>query len=72
MRTSIIKCSLRRLALHITAAVAVMAAATSCSDYLDKQPDTELTMDMAFNNREKVNAALSYCYSGIPGPEVMT
>ena len=29
-------------------------------------------MDMAFNNREKVNAALSYCYSGIPGPEVMT
>lgn len=44
---------------------------TACSDYLDKEPDTELTMDMAFENRSKVMSALSYCYSGVLSPEEM-
>ena len=32
---------------------------TSCSDYLDKEPDTELTTEMVFENRDKVYSWLS-------------
>ena len=46
---------------HIIAAGSVcccFTAATpllsSCSDYLDKEPDTELTTEMVFENRDKV------------------
>ncbi|MDP4225798.1 MAG: RagB/SusD family nutrient uptake outer membrane protein [Bacteroidota bacterium] len=39
----------------------------SCS-YLDKEPDTELTMDMVYQNRTKVEDALAYVYAGLPNP----
>ena len=43
---------------HIIAAFCVgccfVAPLTSCSDYLDKEPDTELTTEMVFQNRDKV------------------
>lgn len=42
--------------------------ATSCSDFLDKEPDTELSMDLVFDNKEKVESALAYVYSGLPDP----
>ena len=42
---------------------------TSCSDYLDKEPDTELKMDIVFTNRDKVYSMLSYVYNVIHTPD---
>jgi len=42
---------------------------TSCSDYLDKEPDTELTTEMVFENRDKVYSWLSYVYNIIHNPD---
>ena len=41
----------------------------SCSDYLDKEPDTELTTEMVFENRDKVYSWLSYVYNIIHNPD---
>lgn len=38
---------------------------TSCSDYLDKEPDTELTTEMVFENRDRVYQALAFIYGTI-------
>ena len=42
---------------------------TSCSDYLDKEPDTELNLDMVFTNRDKVYQMLAFSYSIIDNPD---
>lgn len=39
----------------------------SCN-FLEKEPDTELTMDMVFDNRERTLGALQYVYGGLPNP----
>ena len=51
------------------ALMSVSVATTSCSDYLDKEPDTELTTDMVFENRDKVYSWLSYVYNIIHKPD---
>lgn len=48
--------------------VLVVFCITSCSKYLDKEPDTELTMDMVFENKDKVEGILGNIYEGIPNP----
>jgi len=40
----------------------------SCSDYLDKEADTELTMNMVFKDKTRLEGMLAYAYSGIPDP----
>jgi hypothetical protein len=40
----------------------------SCSDFLDKEPDPELDIDMVFENKTKVESWLAGIYSGIPNP----
>lgn len=40
----------------------------SCNDFLDKENDTELTMDMVFTDRTRLEGMLAYIYSGIPDP----
>lgn len=45
-----------------------LLSTSSCSDYLDKEPDTELTMDLVFDNKTKVLGALQYIYGGVPNP----
>lgn len=40
----------------------------SCSDYLDKEADTELTMNMVFKDKTRMEGMLAYAYSGIPDP----
>lgn len=40
---------------------------TSCN-YLDKEPDTELTLDMVFDDKVRMEGWLAYVYSGIPDP----
>ena len=42
---------------------------TSCADYLDKEPDTELDTDMVFSNRDKVYAWLATVYNVIHKPD---
>ena len=42
---------------------------TSCSDFLDKEPDTELSMDVVFTNRDKVYSMLAYTYNIIHAPD---
>lgn len=41
---------------------------TSCSDYLDKENDTELTLDAVFESKTKTENWLASCYSRIPDP----
>lgn len=40
----------------------------SCSDYLDKEADTELTLDGVFTSKTKTEQWLAGCYSEIPDP----
>ena len=40
----------------------------SCSDYLDKEADTELTLDGVFSSKTKTEQWLASCYSMIPDP----
>lgn len=40
----------------------------SCTDYLDKEGDTELTLDGVFQSRTKTENWLASCYSRIPDP----
>ncbi len=41
----------------------------SCvDDFLDKEGDTELTMDMVFTDKTRLMGMLAYVYSGIPDP----
>lgn len=41
---------------------------SSCSDYLDKESDTELTLDGVFESKTKTENWLAGCYSRIPDP----
>ncbi|HEY3373175.1 MAG TPA: RagB/SusD family nutrient uptake outer membrane protein [Prolixibacteraceae bacterium] len=41
---------------------------SSCEDFLDKEADTELTMDMVFADKARMEGMLAYVYSGIPDP----
>lgn len=55
---------MRRIYFPIIALVAL--ALGSCSDYLDKQPDDQLTMDMVFSNRVNTESFLYNVYSYMP------
>lgn len=50
-------------------AVSLLATHTSCADYLDKEPDTELDINMVFSNRDKVYSWLSFVYNTIHEPD---
>jgi hypothetical protein len=39
---------------------------SSCSDYLEKQPDDQLTLEMVFNNKSNTDKWLANIYSYIP------
>lgn len=45
----------------------VFGSAVSCN-YLDKEPDTELTMDMVWSNRDRMMSQFAYVWSFIPCP----
>lgn len=50
-------------------AVSLLTINTSCLDYLDKEPDTELDIDMVFSNRDKVYSWLAFVYNAIHEPD---
>ena len=61
---------MKKKLLYIISAICLGGASlVSCSDYLDKEPDTELTTEMAFENRDKVYSWLSYVYNIIHTPD---
>ncbi len=47
--------------------ILILACATACN-WLDKEPDTELTLEMVFQNKTRVEQWLGNVYSGIPDP----
>lgn len=53
---------------YITAILIGFLPFISCSDFLDKEPDTELDIEMVFENKTKVESWLAGVYSGIPNP----
>ena len=51
------------MALFSSAMLLTPCSFCSCSDYLDKEPDTELTTEMVFENRDKVYGWLANIYN---------
>lgn len=49
-------------------AASLLTTNTSCADYLDKEPDTELDIEMVFSNRDKVYQWLAFVYNTIHEP----
>lgn len=45
-----------------------MQLLTSCVDYLDKEPDTELTLNMVFEDKTRIEGWLANVYSHVPDP----
>src|SRR5690606_40417084 len=41
---------------------------TSCSDFLDKMPDDQLTMEMIFTDKIRTEDWLASVYSSVPSP----
>ena len=39
---------------------------SSCSDYLDKQPDDQLDLESVFENKKNMERWLAYIYRGLP------
>ncbi len=48
--------------------VIVAAATLSSCNYLDKEPDTEITLEMVFNDKYRMEGVLAYVYNGLPDP----
>lgn len=53
--------------LYLIAVLAILSL-TSCADFLDKESDTESTIDEVFESRILQERWLGYCYSKIPDP----
>jgi starch-binding outer membrane protein, SusD/RagB family len=48
--------------------VVVLISAVSCSDYLDKMPDDQLTLEMVFNDKIRTEDWLAGVYASVPDP----
>ncbi|MGN1225671.1 MAG: RagB/SusD family nutrient uptake outer membrane protein [Candidatus Cryptobacteroides sp.] len=48
--------------------ISSVALLASACNFLDKETDTELTLEMVFNNKTRVEGWLGNVYSGIPDP----
>lgn len=57
-----------KLIKYIIACLIGFSLTTACTDFLDKEPDTELDIDMVFENKTKVESWLAGVYAGIPNP----
>jgi hypothetical protein len=54
--------------LLIAVAALLLGATTGCSDYLDKMPDDQLTMEMIFSDKIRTEDWLASVYSSVPSP----
>ena len=58
MKNSILK--------FIVLSIITTFAFSSCSDYLDKQPDDQLDLESVFENKKNMERWLAYVYRGLP------
>lgn len=56
-----------KLYKYILTVMVAMMSLSSCN-YLDKEPDTELTLQMVFDDKERMEGVLAYVYDGLPDP----
>lgn len=52
---------------YLVVAAFALLSFMSC-DFLEKEPDTELAMDIVFDDKNKVEGVLGYVYNGLPTP----
>lgn len=57
-----------KFAKYILTGLIGVASLTSCVDYLDKEPDTELTLPMVFEDKTRIEGWLANVYSATPDP----
>jgi len=55
-----------RLITYILLGIVALIPLSSCSDYLDKQPDDQLTLENVFSNKTNLERWLSYLYGAMP------
>ena len=53
---------------YILLALAAVMSLSSCADFLDKESDTEMTIDEIFKQRILQERWLGHCYSAIDDP----
>jgi hypothetical protein len=58
---------MKKYILYIASCLVALSCFSSCH-WLDKEPDTELTMDMVYQDRDRTMSAFAYVYSFIPNP----
>ena len=58
---------MKKYILYIFSCLALLVAASSCN-WLEKEPDTEATMETVYNDKDKMMSAFAYVYSQIPNP----
>ncbi len=56
-----------KLYKYILTVIVASAPLSSCN-YLDKEPDTEVTLEMVFNDKARMEGMLAYVYDGLPDP----
>ncbi|WP_418893524.1 RagB/SusD family nutrient uptake outer membrane protein [Limibacterium fermenti] len=52
----------------LTSILSLLLSAISCSDFLDKMPDDQLTMEMVFSDKIRTEDWLASVYSSVPDP----
>ena len=51
---------------YIALGTIAMFSLSSCSDYLDKEPDDQLTLETVFENKTNMERWLAYIYNATP------
>jgi len=57
-----------KLIIIISVVVSLLLSFTGCSDFLDKAPDDQLTMEMIFTDKIRTEDWLASVYSSVPSP----
>lgn len=59
---------MKKIIVYLLSGLFVLPGLTSCSDFLDKEPDDMLTLDMVFQNKKKTNEWLARVYTNVQDP----
>ncbi|WP_106827854.1 RagB/SusD family nutrient uptake outer membrane protein [Parabacteroides pacaensis] len=57
---------MKKIIIYLVGIVNVLFSFSSCSDFLDKEPDDMLTQEMVFNDKRRTEEWLARCYNRIP------
>lgn len=59
---------MKNITINIFTIILILLFSTSCNDYLDKVPDDALTLEMVFEDKQRVEEWLAGLYSNVPDP----